>query len=120
MQNPKYLYPDKDKLNLEFRKNYGEEFLKLNGLKIGDIVEISFKYQTCYRGYKNEQFTSSWERIEKGILKYDENMCLYAESIEKMPFYDYESNGKRGKSEKRIPVYRPRKSIVKFGTGFIN
>lgn len=120
MESKSYQYPNKKELELEFLRNYGENFLGLNSLKIGDVIEIEFPYQTCYRNEKRELVSASWKRVEKGVLKYDENNVLYAESIENLPFYPYGSNGKRGRLEKREPVYRPKKSIVKFGTGFIH
>jgi hypothetical protein len=120
MENVEYKYPDKEKLQDEYLKKYGEEFLKLNNLKLGDIITIKFTYEEVksqYKSRKLERYTSN--KLANGILKSNEKGLLYAESIEDMEFYHHCSNGLSGRSNRTWYKKVMKKSIHKFGTGFI-
>jgi len=114
MEN-KLIFPDKEKLHIEFLVNYGNELLKLNNLKVGDEIEIEFDYEQLRSGYKSRELNRMvWQKLAKGVLKLDEDGCLYAESLDDFTFYwQTQVFGKyKWQSETR-------KSIRKFGTGFI-
>lgn len=112
------IFPDTKKLHIEFLKTYRDEFLRINNLKVGDEVELEFDYQVLRTSYnRREQNAYTWQKLAKGILKLDEDGCLYAESLDNFTFYWHapirpNSNKYTWKSENR-------KSIKKFGTGFI-
>jgi len=110
------IFPDTKKLHIEFLINYCNEFLKLNNLMVGDEIEIEFDYQKLSSGYKSrEMICHTWQKLSKGILKVDEDGCLFAESIENFTFYNYvQIRGNRYVYQSEV-----RKSIKKFGTGFI-
>lgn len=115
-----YKYPDQKKLQLEYLKIFGEEFLKLNNLNIGDKVLLNFSYESIHTKYNSrelQKFTNYKE--SEGILKLDNDGVLYAESIEDANFYVSKSNGFSGRSYKSWYELKKKKSIVKFGTGFI-
>lgn len=113
-----YLMPNEEELKLSFLVNFGQEFLKLNSLKVGDIVEVDFPYQTLHSGYKSrEMTTATWNRKEKGVLRLDDKGRLFAESLEPMDFYKWEY--KDSKMKTGFYKNEKRKSIVKFGTGFL-
>ena len=40
-----YLLPDEKELKSFYLKKYGEEFLKLNNLKVGDRIRTAFPYE---------------------------------------------------------------------------
>jgi hypothetical protein len=114
------LYPDKLKLQNEYLVKYGEEFLKLNNLKIGDEIEIEFPYEGISQKYKSREMEKfSYSKKMKGVLKLDERGRLFAESIEDMQFYNYTSNGFSGRSRKSWYQSISKKSAVFFGTGFV-
>lgn len=112
------IFPETKKLHIEFLKTYRDEFLKLNNLKIGDKIEIEFDYQVLRSSYnRREQNAYTFQKLCKGILKLDDDGCLYAESLDDFTFYSNvpirpDSNKYGWRSESR-------KSIKKFGTGFI-
>jgi len=109
------IFPDTKQLHIEFLKNYGDEFLRINNLKLGDEIEIEFDYEQLRSGYKSRELNRTvWKKLAKGILKLDEDGCLYAESFEDFTFYwqEYIFGKYKWNSESR-------KSIRKFGTGFI-
>jgi len=115
-----YNFPDKAKLQNEYLVKYGEQFLILNNLKVGDEVILEFPYEGVSQKYKSREMEKyTYKKKVKGILKIDEQGRLYAESLEDMQFYNYTSNGFSGRSRKSW--YQPisKKSIVKFGTGFV-
>lgn len=115
-----YIYPDKLKLQNDYLIEYGRQFLELNNFNIGDIVEIEFRYEYISRSYRSsEQSKYSCQQICKGVLKLDDIGRLYCESLEDMNFYENESNGRSGRSYKSWYKLVRKKSIVKFGTGFI-
>ncbi len=111
-------YPDKNHLEKQFLRNYGEQFLSLNNLKVGEVIEIEFPYHQLKSNYK-QTARYTYLKLCKGILKLDEWQCLYAESIDNLPFYDSVSIS-RGRHIKSEYVRLERRSIVKFGTGFIH
>ncbi len=109
------IFPDTKQLHLEFLINYGKEFLKINNIKVGDEVELSFQYDGLRSRYKSREMDRfTFDKVCKGILKLDENGCLYAESLDNFTFYwQAQVCGKyKWHSESR-------KSIKRFGTGFI-
>jgi len=115
-----YNFPDKAKLQNEYLVKYGEQFLILNNLKVGHEVILEFPYEGVSQKYKSREMEKyTYKKKVKGILKIDEQGRLYAESLEDMQFYNYTSNGFSGRSRKSR--YQPisKKSIVKFGTGFV-
>lgn len=112
------IFPDIKKLHIEFLINYGIEFLKLNCLKIGDEIELEFDYDVLRSVYKSREMNKyTWKKLAKGILKLDENGCLYAESIDNFTFYWHAPI--RPGSNKYAWHSKNTKSIKKFGTGFI-
>ena len=109
------IFPDTKKLHIDFLINYSNEFLKLNSLKVGDEIEIEFDYQVLRSGYKSREMNSyTWQKVTKGILKLDNDGCLYAESLDNFTFYKHIQV--RGKY---VWQSENRKSIKRFGTGFI-
>lgn len=111
MKNTKYKIPNLEK---EYKLRFKEEFLKLNGLQIGDEVEMEFNYEKITRE-KSKEHKVTFSKTLKGILKETEEGFLYAESLEVLPFYKFVNHIRRGYYEST-----PRKSVIKFGTGFIN
>lgn len=101
----KYLFPDSEEINKQVLLKYKEEFLKLNNLKIGDLVTLEFPFQRVYK-----ENTITWNKPMDGFLKEDENGYLYAESLEDADFYRWNSDNRRR------PYYelQRRKSIFKF------
>lgn len=115
-----YVYPNKEKLQNEYLVKFGQEFLKLNNLNIGDEVFMEFPYEGVSQKYKSREMEKySYKKKVKGILKLDEQGRLFAESVEDLQFYNYTSNGFSGRNRKSW--YQPisKKSIIKFGTGFV-
>lgn len=109
------VFPDTKRLHSEFLVNYGKEFLKINNLNIGDEVDLEFDYEVTKSRYKSREIDKfTFKKLAKGVLKLDENGFLFAESIENMQFYEYTKNG-RSYYYKQIT----KKSIKRFGTGFI-
>lgn len=109
------IFPDTKRLHIEFLKTYRDEFLKLNNLKVGDEIELEFDYQQLRSRYKSREMDSyTWQKLAKGILKLDEDGCLYAESLDDFTFYHHVQVYGKYKWQSEI-----RKSIKKFGTGFI-
>jgi hypothetical protein len=121
MEN-KYLYPDKQQLENEYLKKYGEEFLKLNNLKVGDEVEMNFDYEGISSGYGRgaEPNKYTYKKLAKGILKITHLGLLYAESIENMPFFDWVNNNRTGRARRAWYQPNPKKSVIKFGVGYIS
>lgn len=115
-----YKLPDKLKLQNEYLKRYGEEFLLLNDLKVGDEVILDFNYQSIHTKYNSRELErfNNYKKA-KGILKLDENGCLFAESIDDADFYVSKSNGFCGRSRRTWYQLERKKSIYKFGVGFI-
>ena len=110
------IFPDTKKLHIEFLKTYRDEFLKLNNLKVGDEIELEFDYEKLSSKYKSRELqTHTYQKVAIGILKLNEDGCLYAESINDFDFYNHvKVRGNRYEYRKDS-----RKSIKKFGTGFI-
>lgn len=109
------IMPDTKRLQTEFLVNYGNELLRINGLKVGDEIETEFEYEKTSTRYKSREIDKyTYKKLAKGILKIDDNSCLYAESIENMQFYEYVQ-------ERRKYYYKSvmKKSIKRFGVGFI-
>lgn len=112
------IFPDTKKLHIEFLKTYRDEFLKLNNLKIGDEIELEFDYQVLRTSYnRREQNAYTFKKLAKGVLKLDEDNCLYAESLDDFTFY-WNAPLRTG-SNKYAWRSENRKSIKKLGTGFI-
>lgn len=115
-----YTMPNDLILKNEYLKNYGNEFLKLNNLKIGDEVEMNFSYEGISQGYKTREMSKyTYKQKAKGILKIDENGLLFAESLDNFPFYEYKNNNLSGRSRRNYYQEYKKKSIIKFGVGFI-
>ena len=115
-----YNLPNKEVLFNEFLKKYGDEFLRLNGLKIGDIVNLRFSYNILRSKYKSRQMERFTEyKKADGILKYDDNGALIAESLDDFDFYYSVSNGRSGRDYKSWYELKRGKSVYKFGIGFI-
>lgn len=117
MENRKELVlPDTKQSHIEFLVNYGNKILELNNLNVGDEIEIEFDYDVLRSQYKSrERSRFNFKKLAKGILKLDENNCLIAESIDDFDFWTYtqiRSNKYEWKLDRR-------KSIKRFGTGFI-
>lgn len=111
----KYLLPDSEEIKKQALLNYKNEFLRLNDLKIGDLINIEFPYQRVYREPRKEENTVTWNKLADGILKEDKDGFLYAESLEEMDFYKWNSDNRRR------PYYelKKRKSVFKFRIGFL-
>ena len=110
------IFPDIKQLHIEFLRNYGNEFLKLNSLKVGDEIELEFDYDVLRSVYKSrERNKYNYKKLAKGILKLDENQCLIAESLDDFQFYHY-IQVRQGRYEWKSEI---RKSIRRFGNGFI-
>jgi len=101
--------PDIKKYKIEFLKNYQNEFLKINNLKIGDTVVMSFPYEI----WRSGQVMVTNKEAE-GVLKVDKDGILFAESVEDMPFFTCHTRGRR-------TTYNQieRKAIAKIGTTVI-
>ena len=113
-----YILPDKTRLLTDYFKKYGEEFLKLNNLKVGDTTKLRFPYHTLHSKYHSRQMDKCTDYKEvAGILKIDQDGILYAESIDDMNFYFSRSNGLSGRSFKSWYELKRQKSIIKFGDG---
>ena len=110
-----YIVPNADEIKKQVRLKYKEEFLRLNNLKIGDLVILDFPYQRVYKEPRKQENTVTWHKSAEGILKEDENGYLYAESLELMDFYKWNDDNRRR------PFYKSerRKSIYKFHIGFV-
>ena len=101
----------------QYFENYGLEFLKINNLKIGDIVEAEFSYNYLRSKYKQSGHDCYFEKKRaKGVLKLGASNCLLIESVDDFSFYHQESNGFSGRSYKTWYVETKRKSIIKLGT----
>ncbi len=112
-----YIYPDQEQHRNEYLKRYGENFLQLNSLSVGDIVKIEFPYEGLSSNYKsNQQSRYRYNTVVEGVLKLDENGILFAESLIELQFYETKYKGNSLNS-----YYHPvkKKSIVYFGTGVI-
>ena len=113
-----FLFPDKLRLQNEYLIKYGNEFLSLNNLKVGDIIDFEFPYEGIHQRFKSREMAkSTYKKTTKGILKKDDVGRLIVESVEDLPFYEYLSNAISGKRSCYKLVNR--KSIVKLGTGFV-
>ena len=109
------ILPDRKKFETEFLINYGKQLLELNGLDIGDEIEIQFDYETVKSRYKSRELDKyTYQKLAKGILKTNEEGCLYAESLDDMVFYEYTRQGRKYYYKQVM-----RKSIKMFGVGFI-
>lgn len=114
IKNIEYKYPDTLEIKHEVKIAFKKEFLRLNNLKIGDEVYLKFPYQRVYKEPRKQPNTVTWTKDMEGILKEDKDGYLYAETLENMDFYEWQSDCKR-------PFYKhvSRKSIFKFNIGFI-
>ncbi len=120
MRKVEYIMPNDKALKNEYLRSYGYEFLKLNNLQVGDEVEMDFPYEGVSSGYKTREMSKyTYKQNAKGILKLDENQLLYAESLDNFSFYEYKNNGLRGRSQRNYYQEYKKKSIIKFGVGFI-
>lgn len=109
------IMPDTKKLQSQYLVNYGKEFLILNNLNIGDEIELPFDYEVTKTRYKTREIDKfTFQKNAKGVLKLDENGFLFAESLDNMQFYEYTKDGR-----KYYYKQVTRKSIKRFGTGFI-
>lgn len=109
------IMPDTQKLQSEYLLNYGKEFLRLNNLNVGDEIELPFDYEVTKTRYKSRELEKyTFQKNATGVLKLDDTGFLYAESLENMQFYEHTRDGRRW-------YYRSvmKKSIKRFGTGFI-
>lgn len=114
------VYPDKVKLQNEYLVNYGKEFLRINDLKVGDEIELDFPYEFVRQKYKSREMEKySDKKTGKGILKLDDVGRLYAESLDDFVFYKYTSNGYTGRSRRSWYEEVRKKSVIRFGTGFV-
>lgn len=114
------VYPDKVKLQNEYLVNYGKEFLRINDLKVGDEIELEFPYEFIKQKYKSREMEKySGKKIGKGTLKLDDVGRLYAESLDDFVFYKYTSNGYTGRSRRSWYEEVRKKSVIRFGTGFV-
>jgi len=114
----KIIFPDTKKLHIDFLKTYRDEFLKLNNLKVGDEIELEFDYDVLRSAYKSREMNKyTLKKLAKGTLKLDDDGCLYAESLDDFTFYWHAPI--RPGSTKYAWKSENRKSIKKFGTGFI-
>jgi hypothetical protein len=114
------VYPDKVKLQNEYLVNYGKEFLRINCLKVGDEIELEFPYEFVRQKYKSREMEKySGKKIGKGILKLDDAGRLYAESLDDFVFYNHTSNGYTGRSRRSWYEEVRKKSVIRFGTGFV-
>ena len=108
--------PDKTKLQLQYKKIYGNEFLRLNNLKVGDCVKMEFDYQKIESIPRSKgKLIKTYKKNTEGVLKLDNDGVLYAESNELMDFY-YVSYDFYNRAKYNL---QKRKSIIKFGGGFI-
>lgn len=109
-----YLLPSNEDMKIKLLVNYGEEFLRLNNLKVGDIVELKFPYQSIHNGHRNSEVNRyTWKKKEKGILCLDDKGCLFAESLELMDFYRWEFGIRRDRSGSYI--LERKKSVIRIG-----
>lgn len=114
------IYPNKDTLQKEYLRIYGEKFLLLNNLKVDDEIELLFPYERVSIPYKLRELCKYiYKMLCMGILKLDEDGCLYAESIDELDFYESRMKNK-GRNVVTEYWHKKKKSIVKFGTGFIH
>ncbi|MEP7198034.1 MAG: hypothetical protein ABI851_16060 [Saprospiraceae bacterium] len=114
------VYPDKVKLQNEYLVNYGKEFLNINKLIVGDEIIMEFPYEGLSQKYKSREMEKfSYKKTIKGILKLDDIGRLYAESLDDLVFYEYTSNGYSGRQRKNWYKEVRKKSVVRFGTGFV-
>ena len=108
-------YPDKKQMQIEFLHKYRDEFLRINGLKVGDKITMEFPYEVARSGYKRRgQEIYTYKKSMEGVLKVDDNGVLFAESID---FVDNYTTKTKGRSTEY--VCQKIKSKVKFGTGFV-
>ena len=120
LKAPKYQFPNTAQLQTEYRIKFKEQFLALNNLKVGDTILWEFRYETVRTNYGGRgQSRFSMEKVCEGVLKEDSSGCLYAESIESLPFYWLTNNGLSGRSRREWYATEKRPSIHQFGTGFI-
>lgn len=109
------IMPDTKRLQSEYLVNYGKEFLRLNNLNVGDEIELAFDYEVTKTRYKSRELDKyTFQKNAKGILKLDDNGFLFAESLENMQFYEYTKDFRRYYYKSVM-----KKSIKRFGTGFI-
>ena len=111
-----YLLPDEKELNSFYLKKYGEEFLKLNNLKVGDRIRTAFTYEVVTQIPRSKgKEKRKHKKIADGILKIDERGMLYAESDELMSFYTVSFDF----YNRKIFNLKKQKSKIKLGAGFI-
>ena len=111
-----YLLPDEKELNSFYLKKYGEEFLKLNNLKVGDRIRTAFPYEVVTQIPRSKgKEIREHKKIADGILKLDERGMLYAESDELMSFYTISFDF----YNRKIFNHKQQKSKIKLGAGFI-
>lgn len=116
-----YIFPDKKDFQNKYLEMYGQQFLEMNNLKVGDEVEMEFPYEQTGRNYNSkEQVKYTYKKKAKGVLKLSETGMLYAESYEDMQFFHWVDNGRSGRSRRSWYQPMPRKSTIEFGTGFIS
>jgi len=107
-----YIIPD---IKADYFLKFKEVFLSENNLQIGSSIIWPFDYEKISTNYDGRgQSKYVFQKECEGILKEDASGFLYAESIEKLPFYELK---KQGRKEWYGSEYRH--SIHKFGTGFL-
>jgi hypothetical protein len=97
-------------------KMYNDAFLKVNNLKIGDVVDdVNFYFHKLHTVYKSTRLekVNHYKKC-KAVLKVDNENRLYYESVDDLIFYELKSNGLTGRSYRERYVRRERKGIVKF------
>ena len=120
LEKSEYIHPNTSVLQTEYLVKYGQEFLRLNNLTVGQIAEFDFPYEKVSTKYKSRELEKySYKKRVPGILKLDEHGRLYAESIDDLVFYEYESNNYSGRSRKSWYREVKKKSVINFGKGFI-
>jgi len=104
-----YFFPQTKEIKRQMRIKYGEEFLRMNNLKVGDKVTLEFPYEKVYNQPRVGMSRVTFKKEAEGILKLDENGFLYAESLENFSFYQLQTDKK-----KDYYKHSQRKSIFHF------
>lgn len=79
---------------------FGQRFLELTGLKIGDTVQASFH---CSYGDRKQSYISSKDC--SGIIKQYENGSLYVESVDKLQQSYNRCNNRSGRDRRSWWMY---------------
>lgn len=93
----------KNKIEHKAKVDFGNEYLKLTGLKIGNIIDCTFHYS-----YGTNKSSYGASKVCKGEIKQCISGLIYVESIDKLVQSYSTSNNRSGRDRRSWWVFEPK------------